>query len=207
MASSDSTGHGEVSSPAAALLREAHALTERLLPPELQGLAAALPKAPPARSLAARSLPVLAWCGGLEAAASTDTRRLTALLSAQAASLAWGQTYTAEDISQAFQERYGWCELLGLRGHFASAEIALGVLMLGPETVYPLHSHAAEEVYIVLSGQAAWRKGKAEEGLLPAASVVHHPSWIPHAMRTASEPLLALYLWRGGELTQKSRLT
>ncbi len=189
------------------LFQEALAVAHRLLPPELRDFTAAVPAAPAARSLPARTLPVLDSCAALEAASAPATRGLTALLARHARQLAWGQSYAAEDISQAFLTRYGWCELLGERGHFASRDIALGVLLLGPQTSYPLHSHAAEEVYIVLSGQAAWRKGAEGERLLPAGSVVHHPSWMAHAMRSEAEPLLALYLWRGGDLTQKSRLS
>ena len=33
-----------------------------------------------------------------------------------------------------------------------------------------------------------------------------HASWVPHAMRTETVPLIALYLWRGGNLVQKSLL-
>ena len=68
------------------------------------------------------------------------------------------------------------------------------------------HRHAAEEVYIVISGTAAWARGEAAEALRPPGSVIHHPPWMSHGMRTAEEPLLALYLWSGGDLTQKSEM-
>jgi hypothetical protein len=29
---------------------------------------------------------------------------------------------------------------------------------------------------------------------------------VPHAMQTGSQPLLALYVWRGGHLDQKARM-
>lgn len=203
---------GGVGSGAQAVASELYdlacALTARMLPPPLETFAAALPPRPAARGLAARPLPVLRWCAGLAAGAAANTRELTSALARNADSLSWGQTYRAEDISAAFLERYGWCELLGSRGHFVCAELALGLLLLGPETDYPLHRHEAEEVYIALSGTAFWRKGaEGRERALAPGSVIHHPSWTPHAMRTATEPLLALYLWRGGDLAQKSRLS
>jgi len=37
-------------------------------------------------------------------------------------------------------------------------------------------------------------------------TVIHHASNEPHAMRTGTQPLLALYLWRSDNLNQKSRL-
>ena len=37
-------------------------------------------------------------------------------------------------------------------------------------------------------------------------TVIHHPTHIPHAMRTSDEALLALYLWRSDNLRQKAQL-
>jgi hypothetical protein len=36
--------------------------------------------------------------------------------------------------------------------------------------------------------------------------VIHHAPYVPHAMQTGQEPLLALYLWRSENLAQQSRL-
>lgn len=175
--------------------------------PEAARLAARLPRAPRPRQLVSVGLPVLAWTGDLRERAAPETAAMAEIVDRHAHDLAWGQTYGKGDLSEAFLARYGWCELLGLRGHFGSEEAALGVLLLGPETHYPLHSHAAEEVYVVLSGTAAWTRGEEAEALRPPGSAVHHPSWMPHGMRTAEEPLLALYLWAGGDLAQKSRIS
>jgi hypothetical protein len=40
-----------------------------------------------------------------------------------------------------------------------------------------------------------------------AGEVVHHASNVNHAMRTVKDPLLALYIWRGGPLAAKSNIT
>lgn len=40
-----------------------------------------------------------------------------------------------------------------------------------------------------------------------AGEVIHHASDVSHAMRTGKEPLLALYIWRGGPLAAKSTIT
>ena len=42
-------------------------------------------------------------------------------------------------------DNYGWSEWIGERGAFVSGKIACGVLLLGPDTEYPAHSHEAEE--------------------------------------------------------------
>ena len=78
--------------------------------------------------------------------------------------------------------------------------------MLGPGADYPLHAHEAEELYLPVAGTALWRRGEdAFVARLPGTPI-HHPSFMPHAMRTEAEPMLALYLWRGGDLAAASRL-
>ncbi len=123
------------------------------------------------------------------------------------AALRWGQTYTEADFGRDFLDRYGWTELVGTRGHFASETIAAGFLLLGPGVVYPDHHHVAEEIYVPLTPATEWRKGDGAFVARAAGEVIHHPSNVSHAMRTGAEPLLALYLWRGGPLAQKSIVT
>lgn len=111
------------------------------------------------RAATPRRLPVLRWL--LEAANATvpATAALTSLLIQAAPTLPWGQTYTEADLGARFLARYGWTELIGLRGPVASTRLACGILMLAPETCYPLHCHEAEEIYLPLSGAALWRRG------------------------------------------------
>ena len=158
------------------------------------------------RDVTPRSLPVLRWLDSLPLAAVAKTRPLVDGLVEAAGDLAWGQTYSAGDFGAGFLDRYGWSELIGLRGPIASNRIACGVLLLGPEIEYPPHSHAAEEIYLPLSGTALWLRGEEGWRQRRPGELIHHPSGIAHAMRTAAEPLLALYLWRGGSLAEKSTI-
>ncbi|WP_113408068.1 dimethylsulfonioproprionate lyase family protein [Hyphomicrobiales bacterium] len=125
-------------------------------------------------------------------------------LSQAANELHWAQTYNITDFSSDFLERYGWVELFGTRGHFASEEMAGGFLLLGPGVHYPDHHHEAEEIYIPMTDGSLWSKDA--QPFLPrwSGEIIHHPSNIRHAMRTEDQPLVALYLWRGGPLAQKS---
>jgi mannose-6-phosphate isomerase-like protein (cupin superfamily) len=161
----------------------------------------------PARSLETKSLPCLAHLDRLAASADDGAQGLVDVLARHRHSLRWGQTYTAADFDRRFIDNYGWMELFGTRGHFDNAAVAGGFLILGPGIEYPDHHHVAEELYVPLAGRAEWRKG--EGAFLPRAAgeVIHHPSRVNHAMRTAAEPLLALYLWRGGPLAEKSTVT
>jgi hypothetical protein len=156
---------------------------------------ATLPSAPAAP--AGSALPVLRFLPAAAAAAPAFSRALCASLAAVAASLAWRQTYAADDANRAFLERYGWCELLGPR---------CGFLLLGPQTHYPAHRHEAEELYLPLSGSADWQQsGRPWQSREPGV-LIRHASGEPHAMRTTAAPLLALYLWRGSGLDLPARL-
>lgn len=120
--------------------------------------------------------------------------------------LEWRRTYTADEMEAAFLENYGWAELIGNRGPFACRTLLCGFLLLGPDTLYRRHRHAAEELYLPLSGTAQWWRDDGQWRTVPPGAVLHHPPWMPHATRTTAEPLLAMYLWRGEGLDVKSEL-
>jgi hypothetical protein len=158
------------------------------------------------RPIGARSLPVVAALRGLTRLAAPRTRELVEAIEALAGELEWRQTYSKADFGERFLETYGYNEWIGQRGAFMSDAIACGVLLLGPETEYPDHSHEAEELYLALAGRAFWRLAQSDWRLRPPGEWIHHPSWTTHAMRTAQEPLLAAYVWRAGDLMAKSRI-
>ena len=158
------------------------------------------------RSIAPHSLPVLSWMPAALKAADKQTEFMVNRLASVADHLTWGQTYSALDFGAGFLEKYGWTEFIGLRGPFASEHIACGVLFLGPQIEYPRHSHEAEEVYVPLTGQTLWQCGDQDWGYRTPGLPIFHAAGVPHAMRTESIPLLALYLWRGGNLVQKSSI-
>lgn len=158
----------------------------------------------PVRELAPRALPVVDYLPPAGAMSSNPEDALLSSLVEASTSLHWAQTYSTGDFGDAFLQRYGWVELFGTRGHFESDVMAGGFLMLGPEIHYPDHHHVAEEIYIPLTGGSFWSKDGAEFAPRRAGEIIHHPSDIRHAMRTERKPLVALYLWRGGPLAQKS---
>jgi len=154
---------------------------------------------------AASALPVLRWLPRIAADAHNLDPELVCAVRRAAPSLTWRQTYTPNELGAAFLENYGWTELFGARGR-ERVKIAGGLLLLGPNTLYPVHRHEAEEIYLPLSGAADWRQGDATWRKRPPGTLIHHCSEEIHAMRTGDEPLLALYLWRSERLSQKARL-
>lgn len=157
------------------------------------------------RQVAPRGLAVCRWLGQAAAGAPPDLRPLVQGLHDGAAGLHWGQTYGVQDFGADFLERYGWTELIGLRGPIASTRVAVGFLLLGPRVEYPPHAHEAAEVYLPLSGVALWKRGDGDYAPVAPGTRIDHDSWVPHAMRTGAEPLVAAYVWRGGDLAAKSR--
>ena len=51
-----------------------------------------------------------------------------------------------------------------------------------------------------------WQRGDERFVVRGPGECIHHAPRVPHAMKTGSEPLLALYVWRGGDLAEKSTL-
>jgi hypothetical protein len=153
-----------------------------------------------------RQLAVCARLPDLPGLAAPSTLALVRDLVACADGLEWRQTYADADFGAEFLQNYGWTELIGLRGPIPSARIACGFLLLGPDIEYPAHAHEAEELYLPLAGEALWMRGGGEFAARVAGTPIEHPSWTAHAMRTRAEPMLALYLWRGGDLAAKSTI-
>jgi Dimethlysulfonioproprionate lyase len=187
----------------AALIKE---LLESLQQPALAPFLADWPRTGERRATQASSLPVLRWLPEIARDAAAFGIDLKAVVCRDAASLSWRQTYTAKDLDAAFLDNYGWSEILGGSGPLPSERIAAGFLILGPSTHYPRHRHEAEEMYLPLSGTAAWQQGDAVWRERPPGTFIHHASEEPHAMRSGASPLLALYLWRSANLAQKARL-
>ncbi len=151
-------------------------------------------------------VPVVRHLGLMPALAPSSIAPLVQHLVMQSNHLEWRRSYQPPAVSTQFMENYGWTEWVGLKGPLPSLHLACGVLLLGPETDYPWHRHAAEEIYLPLAGRGLWRQGDEPwQERLPGA-VIHHRSWERHAMRTSKEPMLALYLWRAADLRQGSTL-
>lgn len=118
----------------------------------------------------------------------------------------WEQSYTLEDLPDGnnMLDNYGFCEVVGKHGPFLSDRVRAGVGVFGPEVDYPSHRHKADEVYAILSGSGWFRLGDDQPQLQTAGNLIHIPSQLPHGIRVADEPLAILYLWRSGDLREKS---
>lgn len=190
----------------AALLTQARALLLPLRDPELASFLDAWPQTSVQRSAIPATVPVLRWFPAAQQSVPEFSRTFIDALVAMTPSLAWQRSYSSALVGATFYDNYGWTELAGLTGPTPSDHLACGLLLLGPGVLYPPHRHEADEIYVPLSGTAEWRRGDDAWQERPPGSVIHHRSFEPHATRTGSVPMLALYLWRSDNLAQKAHI-
>ena len=119
----------------------------------------------------------------------------TALIREGAAHLPWTDGGFA--LPTAIRGRNAFAELIGPEGPLFSPRCRFGFYLQAPDCLYPAHSHAAEELYLILSGAPEWQVEEAEPFVPAEPGLVHHLPWQKHAMRTGPAPLLALWVWLG----------
>lgn len=155
------------------------------------GISAAAPSAGPRPD----RLPVQRYWPA--AGAGDPLGQLMAALDA-ALSAPWRQNpnYRAQPPSAGFLDNYGYLECAGPEAPVRFSDLRLGLLLLGPQTLYPTHRHPAEEVYLPL-GSGRWQRGAEDWCDVPAGAIIHHPPLCDHATRSGTDPLAAIYLWCG----------
>jgi mannose-6-phosphate isomerase-like protein (cupin superfamily) len=110
--------------------------------------------------------------------------------------LAWDYQYPPHPSAQDLAERIGFAELIGPDGPMDAPQSRVGFTLMAADTFYPLHAHPATELYLVIAGNAQWTASDRHRQVPPGGFVLHRSNE-PHAMRTLTEPLLALYSWSG----------
>jgi hypothetical protein len=117
-------------------------------------------------------------------------------LAALTAALPWHYHYAPRLDEADLADRIAFAELIGPNAPLIAPSCRIGFTLMAPSTFYPWHAHPAVELYLVMSGHAAWATQR-EERIVPPGTFVLHRTNEPHSMRTFAEPLLALYGWRG----------
>ncbi|MDY0871082.1 dimethylsulfonioproprionate lyase family protein [Dongia rigui] len=110
----------------------------------------------------------------------------------------WRQNpnYRAKPPSARFLDSYGYLECAGPGAPYRSPALRVGLLLLGPHTLYPTHHHPAEEIYLPLGPGRWWKEGQGWQSR-NAGDVIHHPPMCGHATESGDASLAAIYLWRG----------
>ena len=131
-----------------------------------------------------------------ETLAAAEAHPLAARLAPLARDLSWSGGSEFE-MPSSFQGRFAYCEIAGPNGMIPAEGFRFGAYLQFPGTWYPIHSHAAEELYFILSGTAEWTRDGINGQPEPPGTLIRHASHEGHATRTLAEPLLALWAWRG----------
>ena len=110
----------------------------------------------------------------------------------------WAPPQTSSDPLYA---KHSWfkahVELLGPGGLVKSDDVRLGFYGLLPNSEYGIRTHPAEEVFIMLAGQAYWKRGTKPYMLSSPGERSYHPSMMPHATRTGDLAFMSVYAWHG----------
>lgn len=108
----------------------------------------------------------------------------------------WGINPVSGQASAEALSSYVSSDLMGPDSPVFSENLRVGLFYQRPDARYGLHSHAAEETYIILAGRALWTAGDAQKEM-GAGDYVHHSTYLPHACQTGPEGVLALWRWSG----------
>jgi len=100
-------------------------------------------------------------------------------------------------LPEEFSKRIFACEIIGPKGIIDNPSMRVGLLLQLDHVAYPKHWHSAEELYLVLLGEAYWSVDDGSPELRSPENFVHHKSNQPHSMITIDEPLLAMWGWTG----------
>ena len=100
-------------------------------------------------------------------------------------------------LPEEFSKRIFASEIIGPKGIIDNPSMRVGLLFQLEHVAYPKHWHTAEELYLVLLGEADWSVDDGSSEVRSPENFVHHKSNQPHSMTTCDEPLLAMWGWTG----------
>ena len=113
--------------------------------------------------------------------------------------LDWSQIYEGDGLDQNLAEGMLAAQCVGTYGRHPSDTVAAGLFLLAPDIHYPLHTHAASEVYLCVSGRLQLSHGMPGAPFeIQRGELSITPSGRVHELKTYSEPVLLAYLWIGG---------
>ena len=110
----------------------------------------------------------------------------------------WYQVFQGEGIEPDLARGLVAGQMAGQVGIVEAATIRTGLFLLAPDIHYPLHQHAALEIYFVASGRLTLQHGRtgAPFDIGPGEWSVT-PCNRVHALTTHGEPCLVIYAWTG----------
>ncbi len=129
----------------------------------------------------------------LKSAAFAD---LQSAIIAAAPVMRWRAIYDSKTHDTRFMDKLGCYSIIGKGGPFASNCLRLFIVYMPAGLYYPWHIHPAEEMYMVISGSAIFKRGGTADENLSEGQSMFHESNQPHAIETTDTPMLSLVAWR-----------
>jgi hypothetical protein len=109
--------------------------------------------------------------------------------------LHWKIRAGAETQGESFLSGHANATIVGSEGIEIRRDVWIGVSLMAPHMRYPDHRHPPEEIYIAMS-RGEWRQASNPWHEPGIGNLVYNPPNIVHAMRSADQPLLAVwFLW------------
>lgn len=107
----------------------------------------------------------------------------------------WRETYKGTALFEQIMHRFGCYEIIGVDGFASSRQMRSFMVYMPPGFHYPMHEHPAEELYVVLAGEAEFTTRDGAAHKVRAGEAVFHPAMQPHATTTQDKPVLCYVLW------------
>ncbi len=114
----------------------------------------------------------------------------------------WRDTYRDTAIGDVLHAHFGTFEILGRDTPLKADSMRSFLIYQTPGYHYPLHHHPAEEVYLIIAGEADFVVEGEDTQRLGPGDTAYHPSNAPHALTTTDRSILAYVLWRGDIATK-----
>lgn len=133
----------------------------------------------------------------LDLARQHDLAELANAFAGTAQVVSWSQnaSYTEANCSRSFLDGYAYAGLSGPDDPLRWSVPRTGMLLMGPNVLYPGHNHAAREIYMLLTPGARWRLDGGDCFDVKAGELIFHDAWQMHEMQTRDLPMLAVVAW------------
>ena len=143
-----------------------------------------------------QSVPSAAYLGACLKHGPEITADLRGSIAGMQSLLHWERVPPSPGIG-AFRDRSAYTTIVGPEARVPSTRLMVGLFIVDPDIHYPPHAHAAEELYLPLSGTALYAKGDAAPSEEAPGTFLYHRAWQTHAMWTSGEPVLNVWIWMG----------
>lgn len=144
------------------------------------------------------TLPVFRDSLAAALAAMPSSDPISEAVGAIAEKLGWYQVYQGAGLDPMLAERMFAGQVIGQVGLLKSDNVRTGLFLLVPGLHYPMHTHAASEIYFCLSGSVTLQYGLngVPFDLRPGEISVTQSNHV-HSLTTGLQPTLLVYQWIG----------